>query len=90
MPSRTVTVASASGLHARPAATFAQAAAASDVDVVLEKTATGKAADAGSLLEVMTLGVDSGDEVLLTVEGPGADEVLDRLAALLATDLDAR
>lgn len=88
MPSRTVIVASASGLHARPAATFAQTAAATGLDVVLQNSA-GDTADAGSLLEVMTLGVDSGDEVTLTVEGAGADAVLDRLAALLTTDLDA-
>ncbi len=88
MPSRTVTVASASGLHARPAATFAQAAAATGLDVVLQ-TSAGETADAGSLLEVMTLGVDSGDEVTLLADGPDADDVLDRLAALLATDLDA-
>lgn len=88
MPSRTVTVASASGLHARPAATFAQAAAATGLDIVL-RTSTGETADAGSLLEVMTLGVDSGDEVTLLADGPDADDVLDRLAALLATDLDA-
>ncbi len=88
MPSRTVTVASASGLHARPAATFAQAAAATGLDIVLQ-TSTGETADAGSLLEVMTLGVDSGDEVTLLADGPDADDALDRLAALLATDLDA-
>jgi phosphotransferase system HPr (HPr) family protein len=88
VPSRTVTVASASGLHARPAATFAQAAAATGLDIVLQ-TSTGETADAGSLLEVMTLGVDSGDEVTLLADGPDADDVLDRLAALLATDLDA-
>ncbi len=88
MPSRTVTVASASGLHARPAATFASAAAATGIDVVLT-TSTGETADAGSLLEVMTLGVDSGDEVTLSAEGPDADDVLDRLVALLSTDLDA-
>lgn len=88
MPNRTITVASASGLHARPAATFAQAAAATGLDVVLRNSA-GETADAASLLEVMTLGVDSGDEVTLTAEGPDADDVLDRLAALLASDLDA-
>ncbi len=88
MPSSTVAVASSSGLHARPAATFAQAAAATGLEVQI-RTASGATADAGSLLEVMTLGVGCGDEVTLTVEGDDADAVLDRLTALLATDLDA-
>jgi len=37
----------------------------------------------------MSLGVPYGDQVTLAADGPGADEVLDGLVALLATDLDA-
>ena len=88
MLTRTVPVRSAAGLHARPAATFAAAAAATGVDVTVT-TAGGDSADAASLLEVMTLGVGHGDVVTLSADGPGAEEALDGLAALLATDLDA-
>ncbi|GAB7191201.1 hypothetical protein NUM3379_19080 [Kineococcus sp. NUM-3379] len=88
MPTRTVPVRSATGLHARPAATFAAAAAATGVDVTVT-TSGGDRADAASLLEVMVLGVGHGDVVTLSAEGPGADAALDGLAGLLATDLDA-
>jgi phosphocarrier protein len=88
VPSRTVTVASRVGLHARPAAMFTRAAAAAPVPVTL--AVTGKdPVNAASVLGVMTLGVECGQEVTLAAEGEGADGALDSLAALLATDLDA-
>ncbi|MCU1630461.1 MAG: hypothetical protein JWP64_5410 [Pseudonocardia sp.] len=88
MPSRTVTVASRVGLHARPAAMFTRAAAAAPVPVTL--AVAGKdPVNAASVLGVMTLGVECGQEVTLAAEGEGADGALDSLAALLATDLDA-
>lgn len=88
MPSRTVTVASRVGLHARPAAVFTRAAAAAPVPVTL--AVVGKdPVNAASVLGVMTLGVECGQEVTLAAEGEGADGALDSLAALLATDLDA-
>lgn len=87
MPQRRVTVRSASGLHARPAATFTRAALDSGLNVTIAK---GEASvNASSLLLVMSLGVHCGDEVLLTAEGPQAERVLDSLADLLGQDLDA-
>jgi phosphocarrier protein len=88
VPSRTVTVASRVGLHARPAAMFTRAAAAAPVPVTL--AVAGKdPVNAASVLGVMTLGVECGQEVTLAAEGEGAEGALDSLAALLATDLDA-
>ncbi len=37
----------------------------------------------------MGLGVESGDTVVLTAEGDGAESKLDELVALLESDLDA-
>ena len=88
MPSRTVTVASASGLHARPAALFVAAAAAAPV-VVTIRTADKPAVPARSMLSVLSLGAKRGTEVVLEADGDGADAALDALAALLARDLDA-
>ncbi|WP_216379394.1 HPr family phosphocarrier protein [Arcanobacterium phocae] len=87
MISRTVTVASAVGLHARPAAIFAEAAEATGVDFTL--TLDGEEADAASVLDVMSLGAENGDEVVLATEDDSATEALEKLAALIATDLDA-
>ncbi len=88
MPSRTVTVASRVGLHARPAALFTQAAAATGVAVTIAKSG-GDAVNAASILSVLGLGVGSGEEVVLSADGDGADAALDSLVALLSTDLDA-
>jgi phosphocarrier protein HPr len=92
MPEKTAVVASRSGLHARPAAIFADAAAQVDVDVTiaLAGTAEDAALDASSILSLMTLGAGNGDTVVLRAEGTGAQEALEKLALLLETDLDAQ
>jgi phosphocarrier protein len=88
MAQRSVVVASKVGLHARPAKLFTQAASASGVGVRIAK-GDGPPVDAASILRVMALGVKHGEEVTLTAEGEGADDALDGLVTLLATDLDA-
>jgi len=88
MPTRTVAVASRVGLHARPAALFTQAVTAAGIPVTIA-TAGHPPVNAASILMVMALGVPHGQDVTLAAEGDGADRVLDELAELLATDLDA-
>jgi phosphocarrier protein HPr len=88
MPTRTVTVGSASGLHARPAALFVAAAAAAPVPVTI-RTGDRAAVPARSMLSVLSLGAKQGTEVTLEAEGDGAEAALDELAALLAQDHDA-
>src|SRR5690606_31989987 len=88
MAERTVTIASASGLHARPAGIFAQAAAQQPATVTIEK-AGGSAVQASSMLMLITLGAGHGDEVTLRAEGEGAEESVNALADLLEKDLDA-
>lgn len=85
---RRVRIAASVGLHARPAALFAQAAAAQNESVRIAKVVDGVAGepvDAASVLGVMGLGAHHGEEVELTC----ADQAsLDELAALLEQDLD--
>ncbi|MGC0252535.1 HPr family phosphocarrier protein [Pseudactinotalea sp. Z1748] len=88
MAERTVTVKSAVGLHARPAAIFTRAAEDSGIPVRITKSGAAPQ-DASSILGVMTLGVKGGDTVTLYADGPRADEVLDDLADLLSRDLEA-
>lgn len=87
MITRRVVVASASGLHARPAALFTQAAGQADVPVQICKPG-GVAVDASSILMVMQLSVQQGDEVELSAEGPTAEAALDTLVELLQKNLD--
>lgn len=84
---RTVTFGSAVGLHSRPAAIVAKAAAASGHVVTLE-TAAGKKVNAASLLLLLALGVNAGDQITVAVSGDTADATADSLAALLAAELD--
>ena len=85
MPSKTVTVGSAVGLHARPAALIAEAVSKSGVPVTLA-TPGGNPIDAGSPLMIMTLGAKQGTEVVVVSED---EAVLDRIADMVASDLDA-
>jgi len=87
MAERTLTVASAHGLHARPASLFVQAVANSGLTVELTKG--DKTINAASILGVISLGINHNDEITLTAEGDNADEVLDQLAEIITTDQDA-
>lgn len=87
MPSRTATIASAVGLHARPATLFTKKVAAAGIRVTVAKGT--KSANAASMLAVMALGAKCGEQVVLTAEGDGAEGILDDLVAFLETDHDA-
>ncbi len=88
MATRTVTIASSVGLHARPAALFVEQASESGLDVEIGRPGEDLV-DATSILGVMALGAKHGEEVILSAEGDGADAVLDGLVELLSRDLDA-
>jgi len=83
MAVRHVAVASADGLHARPAALFVKAATDTGIAITITKAGSDGHADARNILAVLALDVRHGDEVVLQADGDGADAVLDRLAALL-------
>jgi phosphocarrier protein HPr len=87
MPERRVIVASKVGLHARPAAMLAKAAAEQPVKITIRKDG-GQAVEAASVLGLMTLGAMHGDEVVLAADGDGADAALRKLADIVNTDLD--
>jgi phosphocarrier protein len=85
MPTKSVVVGSAVGLHARPAAIISEAAGDLDSEVLLAVPG-GDPVDAGSALMIMTLGAGKGD----TVEVSGDVEAdVDAIAALVEQDLDA-
>lgn len=88
MHERRTTIGSRVGLHARPAATFARAAAEVGIPVTIATGERGPVS-ATSMLSIMTLGAEFGQEVVLAAEGPGAEEALDSLVLLLESDLDA-
>jgi phosphocarrier protein len=85
MPSKTVTVGSAVGLHARPAAIISEAVVNAGVPVTLSLDG-GEPVDAGSALMIMTLGAGNGASVTVTADDEG---VVDTIAGLVEQDLDA-
>lgn len=83
MPSITVVVGSAEGLHARPAGIIAEAAEKYDTDIEI---AFGEdEADAASAMLIMALGADKGVEVTVTGDDPDA---VAEIAGLVEKDLD--
>ncbi len=77
---RRVRVRNPLGIHARPAALIATAAAGADVR--LRRLPDGPDAAAASLTRLLVLGARQGDELELSARGDDATEVLDRLVAL--------
>ncbi|MHB9863695.1 HPr family phosphocarrier protein [Streptomyces sp. YIM S03343] len=87
MPERIATVLCSQGLHARPAAAFARAAAETSHRITIRR-ADGNPVSGSSTLMLMSLGLKEGEEVILASEDEAAGPALDQLAALLTTDLD--
>lgn len=84
MSERVVTVVPEAGLHARPATEFVETAREYDAEVTVGRV-DGDAVSAGSMLGVTGLGVECGEDVRLTAEGPDADAALDALEEVLTT-----
>lgn len=82
---RTVIVGSKSGLHARPAGVFVQRAKTFHSQITLSKNE--KTVNAKSILSILSLGAEQGDQVVLTINGADAQSALDQLVQLLEGDL---
>lgn len=76
-----VTLSNPNGLHARPAAVFAQAAKAFCASVYLHKRQ--ERANAKSLVAIMALQTACGDIVQISAAGPDAEVAIETLAQLL-------
>lgn len=85
MASKTVTVGSAVGLHARPAAIISEAVVNAGVPVTLSLDG-GDPVDAGSALMIMTLGAGNGASVTVSADD---EAVVNSIAELVEKDLDA-
>lgn len=88
MASKTVTVGSAVGLHARPASIIADAAGEYDDDIFLSLVGgdDDEETDAASSLMIMALGAEQGDQVTVTSENA---EAVEKIASLIEKDLDS-
>ncbi len=85
MAERTVQLPNPSGLHARPAKVFAQAAADADAEVTVAKG--DNEVNAASVLSVLTLDCHQGDEITIRAQGQGAEEAVAALVELVENGL---
>ncbi len=76
---------SESGLHARPAAVFAKAAAGFPCKVQIRHE--GQTVNAKSVMTIMGLGLEKGAEITLITEGADEAVALESLTRLLNTEL---
>jgi phosphocarrier protein HPr len=79
--SREVRIGNQRGLHARASAKFVNLA--SEIDATIEVEKDGHRVCGTSIMGLMMLGAAKGDTIVLHVTGDQADEVVERLAALV-------
>ncbi|HET6634770.1 MAG TPA: HPr family phosphocarrier protein [Streptomyces sp.] len=87
MLERSVTVGWPEGLHARPASVFCRAVTSAGVAVTVRK-GDGPPVNAASMLGVLSLGAEHGDEIVLASEQEGAQGALERLVKLVSDGLE--
>ncbi len=74
-----------SGLHARPAAIFVSACRKYKSSIVIHKE--NRSADAKNILQVLSLGIDQGDEIDIVIEGEDENEASKDIKHLLEKHL---
>lgn len=72
------------GLQARPAAFFVQEANRYAAEIFIEKE--NKKVNAKSIMGIMSLAVSSGSEIVISAEGPDAEEAVNGLKAFVEKD----
>jgi len=77
----TLQITNKAGLHARPAALFAQKASSFKSTVMILNGA--KSANAKSIISIMGLGIKEGQSIVLKIEGLDADEAASALKKLV-------
>ncbi|HEX7555735.1 MAG TPA: HPr family phosphocarrier protein [Leptolinea sp.] len=75
------------GLHARPASIFVKTCNSFPCDIKVKNITTNSAlVNAKSVLAVLTLGVDSGHEILVSANGEKENDVLTAIKGLVETN----
>lgn len=81
MISKETTVINATGLHARPASMFAQAAGKFKSTITVFKG--DKKANAKSMLNILALSLSKGTNITISAEGEDEEQAVDTLVKLL-------
>lgn len=84
---KTVEIKNKAGIHCRPSGVIMSFAAACSGHHFLVKCPAGQA-DLTSILDLLALGLQKGDQAVLSVTGPREEEVGGKLAELFETEFD--
>jgi phosphocarrier protein HPr len=81
MTSQAVKVTNESGIHARPASLFLQAATSFQSNITITKD--GKTGNAKSLLGLLSLGIKKGSDITINADGADEKEAVEALVKLV-------
>jgi phosphotransferase system HPr (HPr) family protein len=81
-----VLVTNSHGLHARPCVAIVNLARQYQAAITLRKN--GQSAGADHILDLMSLGAAQGTELVLSAEGPDAEQAVEALARLFAHEFE--
>lgn len=82
MTKKTIEIKLRNGLEARPVAVLVQVASQHDSTIYIE--AEGKKVNAKSIMGMMSLGLDSGEMVVVTAEGEDEQAAVDNIEKFLS------
>ncbi|MCD7736981.1 MAG: HPr family phosphocarrier protein [Lachnospiraceae bacterium] len=82
MTKKEITIQLPSGLEARPIAMLVQVASQYESEIHLESD--GRTVNAKSIMGMMTLGLDTGEKVLVTADGTDEQEAVDNIEEFLS------
>ncbi len=82
MKTKTVQIKLESGLEARPVALLVQVASKYESKIYV--SAQGKTVNAKSIMGMMTLGLNNGEELVVTAEGEDEEQAVDNIENFLS------
>ena len=85
MQKEKLTLKNKTGLHARPASVFVDKTKKFKSDIKIKSK--NKEVNGKSIMNVMSLGIDGGDEITLTVEGEDEEKAMNELTKLINEEL---
>lgn len=83
MYSKLTTIVNETGLHARPASEFVKAAAKFKSNITIQRDGSDTAADAKSIIFLLSQGLAKGTQVIISAEGEDEQQAVDDLVALI-------
>ena len=86
MVEKQAVIKNSAGIHCRPTAVITQEAA--EVDSVITVISPGGTCQLGSALDLMMLGLESGTQITLQVEGSDEETAAEQFKTLFETEFD--